>query len=108
MQDDSHDENDGSYMKCYMKDNPEVSSAEARQHVTQMISSAWKCLNQEIMNPSNPFPSSFSKICLNAARMIPVMYSHDDSKHSRSRLEDHIRSLLYSSGSIGITQDLAK
>ncbi|XP_028792290.1 (3S,6E)-nerolidol synthase 1 [Neltuma alba] len=87
---------DGSYLACYMKDHPGVTEETAREHIKHKISDAWKCLNKECFTPTNPFPSSFAKVCLNAARMVPIMYSYDNG--SPSRLEEHVKSLLYGDG----------
>ncbi|KAK7400449.1 hypothetical protein VNO78_11657 [Psophocarpus tetragonolobus] len=92
------DGNDGSYIKCYMKENPEVSIEQAREHVTELISDAWKRLNKECLRDANPLPSSFTKVCLNAARMVPLMYSYDTK--SPSKLEEYVKSLLYGGGSM--------
>jgi len=92
MQDVNGDGNDGSYLKCYMREHPEVSIEEAREHVSELISKAWKNLNQECLTDANPFPSSFTKVCLNAARMVPLMYSYD--KNTPSKLEEYVKSLL--------------
>ncbi|KAG4398536.1 hypothetical protein JHK82_020599 [Glycine max] len=43
------DGNYGLYMKCYMKEHPHVSIEQTREHVTRMISDAWKRLNQECL-----------------------------------------------------------
>ncbi|KAI9071914.1 hypothetical protein K1719_046120 [Acacia pycnantha] len=86
-------DNDGSYLNCYLKDHPGVSVDQAKENIKHKISNAWKCLNKECFTPTNPFPSSFSKICLNAVRMIPIVYNE---KYSPSRLEEHVKSLLYS------------
>ncbi|KAF7843089.1 (3S,6E)-nerolidol synthase 1-like [Senna tora] len=83
---------DGSYLKCYMKDHPQVSIEQAKEHIRHKISDAWKCLNKECLTQSNPFPFSFTKLCLSAARMVPLMYSYDG--YSPSRLEEHVKSLL--------------
>ncbi|ESW31214.1 hypothetical protein PHAVU_002G219300 [Phaseolus vulgaris] len=91
-QDVNGDGNDGSYLKCYMREHPEVSIEEAREHVSELISKAWKNLNQECLTDANPFPSSFTKVCLNAARMVPLMYSYD--KNTPSKLEEYVKSLL--------------
>ncbi|XP_028777964.1 (3S,6E)-nerolidol synthase 1-like isoform X1 [Neltuma alba] len=87
---------DGSYLTCYMNDHPGVSEETAREHIKHKISDAWKCLNKECFTPTNPFPSSFAKVCLNAARMVPIMYSYENC--SRSRLKEHVKSLLYGDG----------
>ncbi|MED6144375.1 hypothetical protein PIB30_015157 [Stylosanthes scabra] len=86
------DGTDGSYMKCYMKDHPGVSIEEARKHTSHRISEEWKRLNQELIAPENRLPSSFVRICFNAARMVPLMYSYDGN--SPSKLEEHIKSLF--------------
>ncbi|KAK4254032.1 hypothetical protein QN277_009464 [Acacia crassicarpa] len=96
---------DGSYLSCYMNDHPGVSVETASEHTKHKVSDAWKSLNKECFNPTNPFPSSFSKICLNVARMVPMMYSYDNS--SQSRLEEHVKSLLYSGGD-GIRETIQK
>ncbi|KHN45733.1 (3S,6E)-nerolidol synthase 1 [Glycine soja] len=43
------DGNYGLYMKCYMKEHPHVSIEQTREHVTRMVSDAWKRLNQECL-----------------------------------------------------------
>nr|KYP43175.1 hypothetical protein KK1_035367 [Cajanus cajan] len=102
-QDVNRDGNDGSYLKCYMKEHPGVSIEQAREHVTHLISDAWKRLNKECLIEANPLPSSFTKLCLNAARMIPLMYSYDTN--SPSKLEEYVKSLLYGGGVQSIPQD---
>ena len=88
-----------------MKEHPRVSEGKTREHVIKMISNTWKCLNQEYLSPSNPFPLTFNKICLNGSRMVPLMYSYADSKHSQRRLEEHVKSLLLGTSSVrGIHQ----
>ncbi|TKY59377.1 (3S,6E)-nerolidol synthase 1 [Spatholobus suberectus] len=102
-QDVNRDGNDGSYLKCYMKEHPGVSIEQTREHVTQLISDAWKRLNQECLTETNPLPSSFTKLCLNAAQMVPLMYSYDTN--SPSKLEEYVKSLLYSGGMQSIPED---
>lgn len=92
MQDVNYDGNDGSYSKCYMKDNPGVSIGQTREHMSKQISDAWKQLNKECLN-TNELPSSFTKLCLNAARMVPMMYSYDGD--TPSKLQEYVQSLLY-------------
>lgn len=92
LQDVKRDGNDGSYSECYMKEHPGVSIEQTREHISKEISYAWKRLNKECLTP-NPLPSSFTKICLNAARMVPLMYSYDNN--SPSKLEEYVKSLLY-------------
>ncbi|KAL2343917.1 hypothetical protein Fmac_005202 [Flemingia macrophylla] len=92
-QDVNQDGNDGSYLKCYMKEHPGVSDEQAREHVNDLISDAWKKLNKECLREANPLPPSFTKLCLNAARMVPLMYSYDSN--SPSKLVEYVKSLLY-------------
>ena len=81
-----------------MKDHPGVSIEQTRMHISHQISDAWKRLNQGWLNPDNQLPSSLVKICMNAARMVPVMYSYDGN--SPSKLEEHVRSLLCGGGNL--------
>lgn len=86
-----------------MKDHPGVSIEQAREHVTQLISDAWKQLNKECLTGANPLPSSFTKLCLNATRMVPLMYSYDNN--NPLKLEEYVKSLLYNGGIQSIPQD---
>lgn len=90
----SEDQNglDGSYLDCYMSEHEDISAEEAQRHVAHLISSEWKRLNQEILKP-NPFPSSFTNFCLNAARMVRLMYQYS-SNPSLSNLKEHVKSLV--------------
>ncbi|KAK7856671.1 (3S,6E)-nerolidol synthase 1 [Quercus suber] len=82
--DEDQNGHDGSYA---------ISSVEnAQRHVNKMISNTWKCLNKDCLKP-NPFPASFIKASLNAARMVPLMYSYDD-KLCLPSLEEHMKSLI--------------
>ncbi|XP_021666789.2 probable terpene synthase 13 isoform X2 [Hevea brasiliensis] len=90
--DEGQDGHDGSYVECYMKEYKGCSVETARKQVTQMISDAWKQLNQECLFPKS-FSSTFSKACLNLARMVPLMYSYDDNQRLPV-LEHHVKSLL--------------
>ncbi|QCD84254.1 linalool synthase [Vigna unguiculata] len=102
-QDVKGDDNDGSYLKCYMMEHPEASIEEAREHATELISNAWKRLNQECLRDANLLPSSFAKVCLDAARMVPLMYSYD--KNTPSKLEEYVKSLLHGGAMQSIAQD---
>ena len=75
-----------------MKEKPGTSIENARCHVLHTISETWKSLNNECLAP-NPFSTSFTKACLNVARMVPLMYSYDDNQCLPS-LEEHMRSLV--------------
>jgi len=83
---------DGSYLNCYMSEHQDISCEDVQRHVAEMISNEWKCLNQEILDPYL-FPSSFTNFCLNAARMVPLMY-HYRSNPSLSSLQEHVKSLV--------------
>lgn len=78
-----------------MKDNLGVSIEETKKHISEKIADAWKQLNKECLN-TNPLPPSFTKLCLNAARMVPLMYNYDSN--SPSKLEEYVKSLLYDGG----------
>jgi len=84
---------DGSYLDCYMNEHQEISAEEAQRHVAHMISNEWKRLNQEIITPNPIFSSSFTKFCLNVARMVPLMF-HYQSNPSLSNLQDLVKSLV--------------
>ncbi|GMY37114.1 (3S,6E)-nerolidol synthase 1-like [Fagus crenata] len=75
---ENQDGRDGSYSKCYMKDNRGSSVKGTREHIISMISDAWKCLNKECLS-SYLFPASFKMVSFNAARMVPLMYSYEDN-----------------------------
>ncbi|XP_022878022.1 (3S,6E)-nerolidol synthase 1-like isoform X1 [Olea europaea var. sylvestris] len=93
--DEQQDGNDGSYIECYMKENPGSTIEIAREHVADMISSEWKYLNKECFGLNkNSSSSSFTKASLNFARMVPLMYSYDDN-HRLPDLEEFINSTLF-------------
>ncbi|CAA3028736.1 (3S,6E)-nerolidol synthase 1-like isoform X1 [Olea europaea subsp. europaea] len=62
--DEQQDGNDGSYIECYMKENPGSTIETVRERVIDMISSEWKHLNKECFhinkNSSSIFHKSFS------------------------------------------------
>ncbi|KAF9672217.1 hypothetical protein SADUNF_Sadunf11G0017700 [Salix dunnii] len=95
---ENQDGHDGSHVECYRKENEGSSYEDARNQVLDMISNAWKQLNQECLSP-NPFSTTFSKACLNIARMVPLMYDYDDN-HRLPNLEEHVKSLLYENVSL--------
>nr|QWQ79344.1 TPS67 [Juglans sigillata] len=97
--DEKQEGRDGSYLEYYMKEHKDCSIKEAREKVANMILDAWKCLNKECLFP-NPFPQTFSKACLNIARMVPLLYNYDDN-HGLPIFEEHVKSLLYESICIG-------
>lgn len=75
-----------------MNEHQDISAEDVHRHVAHLISDEWKCLNREILTP-NPFPSSFTKICLNVARMVPLMY-HYHSNPSLSNFQKDVKSLV--------------
>ncbi|GLU23174.1 hypothetical protein SLE2022_391990 [Rubroshorea leprosula] len=77
--DENQDGQDGSYVDCYKKEHQGITVEDARKHVTQMISKAWKQLNQERLSP-NQLPSSFTKATVNLARMAHLLYSNDENQ----------------------------
>ncbi|XP_010533841.1 PREDICTED: S-(+)-linalool synthase, chloroplastic-like [Tarenaya hassleriana] len=91
--DEKQDGFDGSYVRCYVNQHQGSTVEEARTHSLQMISEAWKRLNEECLNP-NPFSgSSFAKACLNVARTVPLMYTYDGD-HRLPGLDDYLKSLV--------------
>ncbi|KAL2495270.1 S-(+)-linalool synthase [Forsythia ovata] len=93
--DEQQDGNDGSYIECYMKENPGSTIEIAREHVVDMISSEWKRLNKECFRLNqNSSMSSFIKASLNLARMVPLMYSYDDNQQLPV-LEEYVNSSLF-------------
>ncbi|KAI3448892.1 hypothetical protein Pfo_005557 [Paulownia fortunei] len=97
-QDEHQDGHDGSYIECYMKEFDVSSYKVAKKHVMNMISDTWKRLNKQCLS-STPFSPSFTKACLNVARMVPIMYDYDES-HALPVLEDCLESMLGSSHDI--------
>lgn len=75
-----------------MKENEGCSVQNAREHVMEMITNTWKQLNKECLSP-NQFSPSFTKACLNLARMIPTMYNYDEN-HSLPLIKDYINSMF--------------
>ncbi|KAI3498879.1 hypothetical protein L1887_34665 [Cichorium endivia] len=90
--DENQDGHDGSYVSYYMKENDGCSIENARERVMEMISNTWKQLNKECLSP-NPFSATFTKACLNLARMVPIMYNYDEN-HSLPLLMDYIKSMF--------------
>ncbi|XP_021726186.1 (3S,6E)-nerolidol synthase 1-like [Chenopodium quinoa] len=78
---------DGSYVDWYMKEHKISSYDIARKHVSQKISDAWKCLNKEYMSSTSPFSKDFKEAWLNLARLVPIMYSQDESHHLQFMVE---------------------
>ncbi|KAK7362996.1 hypothetical protein VNO77_05121 [Canavalia gladiata] len=92
-QDENQQGNDGSYVNCLLMDDPEFTMRRAREKVMRKICDEWKRLNQECLFDGH-FHTAFTKVSLNLARMVPLMYSYDD-QHSLPGLEEQVKSLLY-------------
>ncbi|GJT76540.1 (3S,6E)-nerolidol synthase 1-like protein [Tanacetum coccineum] len=91
-EDVDQDGNDGSYVAYYMKENADCSIQKAHEHVMEMISNTWKQLNAECLYSSH-FSRTFTKACLNLARMIPMMYDYDEN-HSLPFIKEYINSMF--------------
>lgn len=76
-----------------MKEHKEASVENARKQVSKMISETWKCLNKECLF-SSQYSETFIKGSLNLARMVPLMYTYDDSQ-SLPLLEEYTRKQLF-------------
>ncbi|KAI4312099.1 hypothetical protein MLD38_036951 [Melastoma candidum] len=92
--DENQDGHDGSYVVYYKQERPGCSDGHARAHVKDLITTEWKKLNKECLFPCGEFPKPFRKACLNAARMVPMMYDYEDD-HSLPILEKNMDSLLF-------------
>ncbi|KVH96283.1 (3S,6E)-nerolidol synthase 1-like [Cynara cardunculus var. scolymus] len=90
--DENQDGHDGSYVMYYMKENEGCSIQNAREHVMSMISDTWKQLNKECLF-QNQFSATFTKACVNLARMVPIMYNYDEN-HSLPLLKEYINSMF--------------
>ncbi|WRX27840.1 Terpene synthase [Theobroma cacao] len=93
--DENQEGRDGSYVNLFIKEHLGISVQGAREHVVQIILDAWKRLNQRSCSP-NPFSPCFAKVCLNGARMAPLMYNYDEHQNLPA-LEEHVKSMLLES-----------
>ncbi|XP_072978777.1 (3S,6E)-nerolidol synthase 1-like isoform X1 [Typha angustifolia] len=83
---------DGSYVDCYMKENPQCSVDDAREHVMDLISKTWEALNKECFS-SRLFSQDFIQASLNSARMVRPAYSYDDQQ--KLPMLEYIKLLLF-------------
>ncbi|XP_030519147.2 (3S,6E)-nerolidol synthase 1-like [Rhodamnia argentea] len=90
-QDENQNGYDGSYVECYLRENHGCSHQSAREHVMELISKLWKQLNKECLSPC-PFSAPFHEACVNAAKMVSLMYNYED-KHGLGLLQEHMKSL---------------
>ncbi|XP_060195345.1 (3S,6E)-nerolidol synthase 1-like [Lycium barbarum] len=91
-EDEQQEGQDGSYVEYLMEEEQGLTYEDARQHVLDMVSNAWKDVNKQCLTPS-AIPLSFQKACLNVARMVPMMYIYDEN-HCLPVLEKHIKSIF--------------
>nr|CAD1840563.1 unnamed protein product [Ananas comosus var. bracteatus] len=84
---------DGSYLDCYMKENPHCSTYNAREHVMQMISRTWEILNKECFS-QRTFSPYLVEVSLNTARMVDVMYDYN-GEQKLPMLEEYMKLLLF-------------
>ncbi|XP_059292843.1 (3S,6E)-nerolidol synthase 1-like [Lycium ferocissimum] len=91
-EDEQQEGQDGSYVEYLMEEQQGLTYEDARQHVLDMVSNAWKDVNKQCLTPS-AIPLSFQKACLNVARMVPMMYIYDEN-HCLPVLEKHIKSIF--------------
>ncbi|KAF7848867.1 hypothetical protein BT93_L1488 [Corymbia citriodora subsp. variegata] len=89
-QDENQEGYDGSYVECYLRENQGSSYQSAREHVMELISKLWKLLNKECLSPC-PFSAPFLEACVNAAKMVSLMYNYED-KHGLGLLQDYMKS----------------
>ncbi|KAG8057944.1 hypothetical protein GUJ93_ZPchr0002g26694 [Zizania palustris] len=86
---------DGSYKELYLKENPRLATGEAEEYVRGLITSEWEKLNRECFS-KRVFSDGFTEAALNISRMITVMYTYNDSEHSRLPiLDDYIKMFLF-------------
>ncbi|XP_042444123.1 (3S,6E)-nerolidol synthase 1-like [Zingiber officinale] len=91
--DEEQDGKDGSFLECFMKENPHCSFEVAKEEVMRLITKAWEELNKESFSSSTKFSRDFVECCLNMARMVRVMYSYNE-EHKLPMFEDYVNLLL--------------
>lgn len=77
---------------CYMKQFG-VSKERAVEVMGNIVSDAWKDLNQELMRP-HTFPFPLLMRVFNLSRVIDVFYRYEDAYTNPKLLKEHIISLL--------------
>nr|WNI01966.1 terpene synthase [Psidium guajava] len=90
-QDENQNGYDGSYMECYLRENHGSLYQSARDHMMELISKSWKLLNEECLSPC-PISAPFREACVNAAKMVSLMYNYED-KHGLGLLQEHMKLL---------------
>lgn len=92
MQDEAQEGLDGSYRELYLLEHPANAAGDVEEHMRRMIAREWQELNRECFS-RRTFSSCFAQACLNAARMVSVMYMYDKEQRLPV-LEDYMRMLL--------------
>ncbi|XP_044951344.1 S-(+)-linalool synthase, chloroplastic-like isoform X2 [Hordeum vulgare subsp. vulgare] len=87
--DEAQDGLDGSYKELYLKENP---GGNAEGHMRALIGSEWEELNRECFS-RRAFPPSMTRISLNLARMVRVLFGYGEGQ-TLPVLEEYIRMLL--------------
>ncbi|XXG69538.1 hypothetical protein AAC387_Pa06g2380 [Persea americana] len=83
-----------SSIDCYMKE-ANVSEMDARNHMEDLISDAWKKLNEELSSTSSPYPIHFINSAFNLARVVHCIYQHGDGHTVQDcSTKDRLTSLL--------------
>nr|CAB3445366.1 unnamed protein product [Digitaria exilis] len=91
-EDEAQEGLDGSYRDFYLMENPGCTPADAEEHMKRLIAREWEEFNRECFSRKTT-SSMFTQACLNAARMVSVMYSYDKEQRLLV-LEDYARMLL--------------
>jgi (3S)-linalool synthase len=92
LQDEAQEGFDGSYRDFYLMENPRCSRNDAEAHMHNLITREWEELNRECFY-TRTFSSNCTRVCLNTARMIGVMYSYN-KEHRLLVLEDYANMLI--------------
>ncbi|PVH65530.1 hypothetical protein PAHAL_1G016900 [Panicum hallii] len=91
-EDEAQEGLDGSYRDFYLMENPSCTPGDAEAHMRRLIAREWEELNRECFS-RRTFSSRLTQACLNAARMVSVMYSYDKEQRLLV-LEDYATMLL--------------
>ncbi|CAL5060675.1 unnamed protein product [Urochloa decumbens] len=76
---------DGSYRDFYLMENPSCTPGDAEAQMRGLIAREWEELNRECFC-RRTFSFSFTQACLNAARMVSVMYSYKEDAAALRKL----------------------
>lgn len=81
---------DGSYKELYLKENP---GGDAEGHMLALIEREWEELNRECFSRRS-YPPSLTRISLNLARMVSVLFGFDNEQRLPV-LEEYVKMLLF-------------